>query len=232
MSTTPVLRARRILDRLKRGVPPIEGLSELSVGMDSLEAHLIELLQPGRVPRWFAVQNDYGEGKSHFHSFARQRALKAGYAVASLDVNKDDGALHQPQRHVPVLLDSLRSPLDCFADAQGIREMLRIWLDATPQQPALEILQKCQDAIVQPLATRAPDEFGRWILRLRVARSAPSLVNEQACREALAGYFAAERLTSRFAAAYHIQLVERWLVETGHKVLCRKPRILRSCNTV
>src|SRR5215475_4934277 len=106
--------ARRILDRLKRGVPPTSGINELSIGMSRLEKKLSDLLSPTAKPRWFLVMSEYGEGKSHFHSYSKDHALRAGYAVTSLDVNKDDGALHQPQRHLNFMLDTLRSPLPQF----------------------------------------------------------------------------------------------------------------------
>ena len=120
MTAEDVARARGILDRLKRGVPPTEGLDELSVGMTRLYSRVDALLSADAKPRWFAVLSEYGEGKSHFQLVAQQRALRAGYAVASLTVNKDEGALHQPQRHLATLLGSLRSPIPEYDHHVGL----------------------------------------------------------------------------------------------------------------
>jgi hypothetical protein len=222
MNGAPVLRARRILDRLKRGVPPTEGLIELCVGMEKLEARLQDLLQPERSPRWFAVQSEYGEGKSHFHAFARQRALEAGYAVASLDVNKDDGAPHHPQRHLAVLLDSLRSPLGRFAELPGMGEMVRGWLENTPLSEVVPILQRCQAVVPHAPAGRDPGEFGYRVYAL--TRHAGNSTMQQSCRAGLVRYFSAEDLISRgpmarFAASYRLQVLQQWLLETGHQGL-------------
>ena len=75
MSAEEILRARGVLQRLQRGVPPVEGLLELSLGMEPLTQRLDNLLQEKPPLRWLAVQSEYGEGKSHFHAVARQFAL-------------------------------------------------------------------------------------------------------------------------------------------------------------
>ncbi len=141
VSRENILRARLTVARLKRGVPPSEGIDVLAVGMERLDRRLSTLLGDKSSARWFAVTGEYGEGKSFFRAFACQRALSAGYAVASLDVNKDEGALHQPQRHLSVLLRSLQSPLGPLRTQQGITDTFRQWISTTPAHEVAEVLK-------------------------------------------------------------------------------------------
>jgi hypothetical protein len=223
MMTSPeVLRARRILDRLKRGVPPAEGLEYLSVGMDVLHRRLNGLLAQNSSPRWLAVQSEYGEGKSHFHSFARHHALQAGYAVASLDVNKDDGALHQPQRHLAVVLDCLRSPHSDFEQHQGFGAVVRAWLESTPRREAVQVLRRCQAVVPFTPAGRDPGNFACWIGTLAGSSGRPLAMSPWYA--AILRYLTAEDLTTRgaaarFAAAYRLQVIQEWLLATGHRGL-------------
>lgn len=223
MSTPPpALRARRILDRLKRGVPPAEGIDELVVGMEQLEARFVDLLSGGAGGRWMAVQSEYGEGKSHFHTFARQRALGAGYAAASLDVNKDEGALHHPQRHLAVLLDSIRSPLDQFANVQGVGGMVRAWLETASAVDVRTILRHCLALDPDLPAGRDPSLFRTLATRVISGDEDPSA--RRAHQTGLVRYMTGEDLLhrspmARFAAAYRMQLIQRWLLGVGHRGL-------------
>lgn len=135
-----IVRYRRNLARLKRGVPPFEDIEFLAIGMERLQQHLGRILSNQALPRWFAVTGEYGEGKSFFQAIACRRALDAGFAVATLDVNKDEGALHQPQRHLSVVLRSIQSPLDAFAGHEGLASMLRHWLAHTPLEQVRRVL--------------------------------------------------------------------------------------------
>ncbi len=213
------LRARRVLDRLKRGVPPAEGIDDLAVGMEHLEARLLDLLKREAGPRWLAIQSEYGEGKSHFHTFARQRALSAGFAVTSLDINKDEGALHYPQRHINVLLECLRSPLDRFAHLQGIGGMVRAWLEIAPTSEVQSLLRHCLALIPELPAGRDPGLFRTWVSAVLASDKEP--IARRRHQANLANYFTGEDLMhrspmARFAAGYRLQLVERWLVGVGH----------------
>ena len=220
--SSPALRARRILDRLKRGVPPSEGIEELAVGMEKLELRFVSLLSQAEGPRWLAVQSEYGEGKSHFHTFARQRAISTGYAAASLDINKDEGALHYPQRHLAVLLESLRSPLDRFAQIQGIGGMVRDWLETASFPEVQAILRLCLGVVPDLPAGRDPALFRTCASLVCEGHQEPA--TRRARQAALVRYLTGEDLIhrssmARFAAAYRLQLIERWLLEIGHRGL-------------
>ena len=134
--------ARRTLARLKRGVPPTDAIDSLAIGMEPLQLHLDRLFKERAAPRWLAVTGEYGEGKSFFRAFACRRAMEAGFAVASLDVNKDEGALHQPQRHLSVVLQSLLSGRRLFAGQQGINALIRHWFTQSPLESIEQALDR------------------------------------------------------------------------------------------
>lgn len=213
---------RRTLDRLKRGVPPTMGIDDLSVGMSGLQAKLDALLSPNASPRWFPVQSEYGEGKSHFHSYARYHALRSGYAVASLDVNGQDGALHQPQRHLAIVLSSLQSPLPQFSNYQGFGDIIRHWLESADESEVTRILHKLRS--VEPCLAAGRDPFDLWnwsayFIHSRFRESMRSYYYPHLLR-----FFTTEDLTNkssyaRFASSFRLQIIIRWLMESGHKGL-------------
>ena len=216
------LAARRTLERLKRGVPPTDNITALTVGMDRLSRKLNRLLQADCDQRWFFVVSEYGEGKSHFHSFSRSQSLNTGYAVASLDVNKDESAIHQPQRHLSVLLNSLESPKPEFNSCQGIVEIIRHWLEITPKQDVERVLNQLARTRSSTHAGRDPDNFQSLVLQY--VRDRNRGVADYYSLQRLLQYFSCEDLNAkgsyaRFAASFRFQVIEQWLTATGHQGL-------------
>jgi hypothetical protein len=138
-----ILHARRDLSRLKRGVPP-SNVACIAVGMDRLISRSRDLLHDDPSARWFAVAGEYGEGKSFFQALLSEIARESGYAVATMDVNKDVGALNQPQRHLGILLGSLQSPLPRFRCYEGLDEILRQWFDAAARAEITSVLLRME----------------------------------------------------------------------------------------
>src|SRR4051812_30829894 len=73
-TTLDMLRARCNLARLKRGVPPTDGIDALAIGMNRLSKRIDLVLSSEPAQRWFAVTGEYGEGKSFFRAYACRRA--------------------------------------------------------------------------------------------------------------------------------------------------------------
>jgi hypothetical protein len=131
----------------------------MAIGLDHLNARLSALLETTGVPRWLGVCGDYGAGKSFFRALACKRALAAGYAVAYFDVNKDEGALHQPQRHFSTILSSLRSPRPEFEHFFGFHELLRVWFQASPLESIASVLRRMHNTPLWHPAGRDPGQF-------------------------------------------------------------------------
>lgn len=213
-----MLRARRTLARLKRGVPPTEAIESLAIGMERLQQQLARLLGDRASSRWFAVTGEYGEGKSFFRAFASHKALSTGFAVASLDVNKDEGALHQPQRHLSVVLQSLRSPLPSFEGHQGFNSLFRHWFAHTAPQQIQATFERMR--LVDPWLPVSRDETYFSYL----TQGSPTSMATDGRLVQLLRYLSAEDLVikgnyARFTAAYRLQLVLRWLEQTSHRGL-------------
>lgn len=222
-----VLRARRELNRLKRGVPPTWSVEELAVGMDHLVRRLNHLLQPGVSPRWFGVAGEYGEGKSFFRSLACETALRAGYSVATLDVNKDEGALNHPQRHYSAIVASLRSRKPGLADVFGLSELFQTWLERASRKEIASSIKSLQ--AVKPILPPGQSQGHlNWMvshLHELLSDSQIELTSDgpisQWCRSWVIPFLCGDDLVrkgtyARFSAAYRFQLLLRWLEVTGH----------------
>lgn len=222
--------ARRELSRLKRGVPPTWSVEQLAVGMDHLVSRLTVFLQPGASPRWFGVTGEYGEGKSFFRSLACETALRNGYAVATLDVNKDEGALNHPQRHYASIVNSLRSPKNTLSHAFGLADLFQTWIEGSSTSEIENTIQllRTVEPILPPGQSQA--QF-YWITsHLTELLSEPQQDSlgdgavSQWCRTWAIPFLAGNDLTrkstyARFSAAYRLQLLLKWLEATAHKGL-------------
>jgi hypothetical protein len=222
--------ARRELSRLKRGVPPTWSVEQLAVGMNHLVSRLNVLLQPGASPRWFGVTGEYGEGKSFFRSLACETALRTGYAVATLDVNKDEGALNHPQRHYSSIVTSLRSPKKTLTHAFGLADLFQTWIERSSPNEIGKTMQllRSVEPILPPGQSQAQFYWITSRLTDLLSESQPDSLGDgpvsQWCRSWLIPFLAGSDLVrkstyARFSAAFRLQLLLKWLEATGHKGL-------------
>jgi hypothetical protein len=120
-------KALRAHLRLVRGLPPIEGLEQVSVGMEALDAELAALFaHASHDSSVFAIlSGDYGAGKTHRLLHLESLALAQGRPVFRLSVERLDEDLGNPQRHLRRLLDSSTLP---GRHGHGALEQLDLWL--------------------------------------------------------------------------------------------------------
>lgn len=215
--------ARAMLARLKRGVPPDRHVVDLAVRMDHLQQTLQELLLGQEKVRWTGVSGEYGEGKTFFRMMANSQALDAGYAVASFDINRDDGALHQPQRHLALLLNTLRSPLPSLRDHQGIVDLFRQWITITPKGDVVRVLKHLER--IAPPITNVHDsnDFTRMALTAMASAETRDISSDPSLWRMSAFLSCADLVwrstQARFSAIYRLRLIVEWLKLTGHKGL-------------
>jgi hypothetical protein len=103
----------RALIRIGQGLPPLEATSELTVGLEEVDARIDALFatsaNDGSV---FAVLvGEYGAGKTHHLLHLEARALREKRPVMRLAVERLDEDLGNPQRHLRRLLESTVLPL-------------------------------------------------------------------------------------------------------------------------
>jgi hypothetical protein len=97
---SPDVSARRrkdIVDALRRGVVPMNGLDALAVGLDRFEAALDDDLD--RVANggsvFKAVRGEYGAGKTFFTRWLAERAKRRGFAASEVQISELETPLHR-----------------------------------------------------------------------------------------------------------------------------------------
>lgn len=150
-------RRREILDALRRGTVPANGLDQLAVGLGKFETELdAELgVVAGGGAMFKAVRGDYGSGKTFFARWLADRAMKRGFAVAEVQINEIDTPLHKLETVYRRSIESLRT---ASIRPSALRPILDAWLftvedDAAQQGVGVEELLERRLADV---AARAP----------------------------------------------------------------------------
>ncbi|MGV7650902.1 BREX system ATP-binding protein BrxD [Mycobacterium kansasii] len=150
-------RRREILDALRRGTVPSNGLDQLAVGLARFEAELdasLDAVAAGGA-MFKAVRGEYGSGKTFFARWLADRAMKKGFAVAEVQINEIDTPLHKLETVYRRAIESLRT---ATIPPSALRPLLDAWLftiddDARQQGVDADILLERRLADV---AARAP----------------------------------------------------------------------------
>jgi hypothetical protein len=90
-------RRAAILDALRRGTVPHEGLAAFAVGMERFEAAVdadLATVASGR-GSFKAVRGEYGSGKTFLARWLQERARPAGFATAEVQINETETPLHR-----------------------------------------------------------------------------------------------------------------------------------------
>ncbi len=127
MSQVSHRRRREILDALRVGTVPANGLDQLAVGLEKFDSGVTQdlgtLAHGGSVFK--AVRGDYGSGKTFFSRWIGDRALKMGYAVAEVQINESDTPLYKLDSVYRRAIESLRV---ASVQPSALRKLLDAWL--------------------------------------------------------------------------------------------------------
>lgn len=90
-------RRDAILDALRRGTVPREGLDAFAVGMERFEAAVDQDLAAVATGRsgFKAVRGEYGSGKTFFARWLQERARALGFATAEVQISETETPLHR-----------------------------------------------------------------------------------------------------------------------------------------
>lgn len=90
-------RRREIVDALRRGTVPQHGLDTFAVGLDHFVSTLDDELRSvaGGAGQFKAIRGEYGTGKTFFARWLAERAKRAGYAVAEVQISEGETPLHR-----------------------------------------------------------------------------------------------------------------------------------------
>lgn len=142
MSTVSPRRRQEVIDALRRGTVPANGLDQLAVGLDRFRGALDEELDTvaggGSVVK--AVRGEYGTGKTFFARHLSEAALRRGFAAAEVQISETETPLHKLETVYRRITESLRT---ASVPPSAFRAVLDSWLftledDALSADPSLD----------------------------------------------------------------------------------------------
>jgi len=120
-------RLREVIDALRRGTVPANGLDLLAVGLDrfaeALRAELDTVAGGGAVFK--AVRGEYGSGKTFFSRHLAETALRQGWATAEVQISETETPLHRLETVYRRITESLRT---ATVPPSAFRSVLDGWL--------------------------------------------------------------------------------------------------------
>jgi hypothetical protein len=134
-------RRREVIDALRRGTVPANGLDLLAVGLERFaDATASELaLVSGGGAVFKAVRGEYGSGKTFFTRHLAETALRQGWAAAEVQISETETPLHRLETVYRRITESLRTS---SVPPSAFRSTLDGWLftledDVRAAEPAL-----------------------------------------------------------------------------------------------
>ena len=105
-------RRRDIIDALRRGTVPQQGLDVLAVGLTRFESALdgeLEGVADGSAG-FKAVRGEYGSGKTFFARWLTERAKRANFATAEIQISETETPLHKLETVYRRVVENLATP--------------------------------------------------------------------------------------------------------------------------
>lgn len=159
-------RRRDIVDALRRGTVPSNGLDVLAVGLGRFENAVDTELDTvvGGGAMFKAVRGDYGSGKTFFARWVGERAKARGLAVAEVQISETETPLHKLEtvyRRVAESLQTAEFPPSAF------RPVLDAWLFALESEAPGEV-----DAVLERRLASVSQTTPAFSAALRAYRTA------------------------------------------------------------
>src|SRR5690554_5233645 len=119
-------RRRDIVDALRRGTVPSQGLDVMAVGLDRFEVAIDSELDSvaGGGAQFKAVRGEYGSGKTFFARWLIERAKKRGFATAEVQISETETPLHRLETVYRRVVESLATS---SAQPSALRDVLEGW---------------------------------------------------------------------------------------------------------
>jgi BREX system ATP-binding protein BrxC/D len=126
-------RRHEIVDALRRGTVPQSGLDAFAVGLDRFVTALDDELGTARRGGgvFKAVRGDYGSGKTFFARWLQERAKRAGFATAEVQISETETPLHKLETVYRRLMERLST-----AETPGgaLRAVIDAWFFALEEE--------------------------------------------------------------------------------------------------
>ncbi|GAA4260837.1 BREX system ATP-binding protein BrxD [Dietzia aurantiaca] len=156
MSISPARRTA-IIDALRKGTVPAEGLDQLAVGLDRLAPILGEELDKvaSGSAVFKAVRGEYGSGKTFFARWLQQQAIERGFAVAEVQISELETPLHRLETVYRRACEELRT---AAVSRQAFRAVLDDWLLSVEDDAADSAgdAEELLEERLRPVAEAAP----------------------------------------------------------------------------
>ena len=127
MTAVSARRRREVIDALRRGTVPSQGLDLLAVGLEPFDAALHAELDTvaGGGAVFKAVRGEYGSGKTFFTRHLAERAQRRGFATAEVQISETETPLHRLETVYRRITESLRT---ASVLPSAFRSVLDSWL--------------------------------------------------------------------------------------------------------
>lgn len=154
MTTVSISPRRReqVLDALRRGTVPQEGLASLAVGLDRFTQTVVEDLD--RVASgggaFKAVRGEYGCGKTFFSRWLQEQARARKFATAEVQISESETPLHRLETVYRRLTERIAT---AAGTSGGFRSIIDTWFYALEEDVLASGNVDATDGIALALAT-------------------------------------------------------------------------------
>jgi hypothetical protein len=166
-------RRRDIIDALRRGTVPQHGLDVLAVGLTRFEGAIGGELASvaGGGAGFKAVRGEYGSGKTFFSRWLTERAKKADFATAEIQISETETPLHKLETVYRRIVENLSTPT---SSSGALRDVVDGWfylLDSDAAEASTEAVLELIDKRLAVVSKEAP-AFAAVLRQYRVAEAA------------------------------------------------------------
>ncbi|WP_272026549.1 BREX system ATP-binding protein BrxD [Kocuria rosea] len=105
-------RRREIIDALRRGTVPQQGLDVMAVGLGRFETAIDDELDAVKqgAAQFKAVRGEYGSGKTFFSRWLTERAKKKNFATAEIQISETETPLYKLEKVYRRIIENLSTP--------------------------------------------------------------------------------------------------------------------------
>lgn len=176
MSTDLALSPRRrrdIIDALRRGTVPHQGLDVMAVGLSRFDGALgDELTAVAHGGGQFkAVRGEYGSGKTFFSRWLAERAKRLNFATAEIQISETETPLHRLETVYRRIIENLSTPTTAGG---ALRDVVDGWFFVLDQdaQSAGDTSAVAVDELLQKRLAAVTQEAPAFAAVLRAYRQA------------------------------------------------------------
>ncbi|WP_306332895.1 BREX system ATP-binding protein BrxD [Streptomyces sp. KL118A] len=126
VSSVSAARRREVIDALRRGTVPQSGLDLFAVGLErfapALDERISTIASGGA--SFHAIRGEYGSGKTFFARWLAERAKRAGFATAEIQISETETPLHKLETVYRRLTERLTTATE---SASALRSIVDGW---------------------------------------------------------------------------------------------------------